>query len=556
MLNTSASSSSTNQTGATRAAGDGKSQRANSVAAGFADDRHADLARVGEFLFHLLGDVAGDHLRLDVVDLVRLDHDPDLAARLHGEDLLDALLVRGDLLEALQPLDVHFQRLAARAGAAAAHRVGRLGEHGLDGADLDLVVVRLDRVHHVVGLAVLAGDLRADQRVAALDLVGERLADVVQHRAPLEQQRVHPQLAGHDAGDVRALDQVRQDVLAVGGAVAEPAEQGDQLGVHVGDAELGHGVLAGPLAEQLDLGLAAVVGLLDPLRVDPAVLDEALQGEAGDLAAHRVETGEQHRLRRVVDDQVDAGYRLEGADVPALAADDPALHLVAGQVHHGDHGLAGLLHCHPLDGEGDDLAGALVRLGLRLVLDVPHRDRGLALGLVLHGRDELVPGVVRGQPRDPLELLPGRRGRVVEGRGPLVERLPALLHAADLGVEALFPLADPQLAALQVAAELAHLVLDGPDLVLDLAAVPRGLLGPLGGTLDDSLGLGLSPGPQLLGVGLRAVPELVRVGLRAVPELLGVGLGAIAELAGVPFHGPGRDAKPAGFREPRGVRGR
>ena len=192
-----------------------------------------------------------------------------------------------------------------------------------------------------------------------------------------------------------------------------------------------------------------------------------------------------------------------------------------------------------------------------------HRDRGLALGLVLHGRDELVPGVVRGQPRDPLEFLPGRRGRLVEGRGPLVEvlpaaleRLPALLHAADLGVEALFPLADPQLAALQVAAELAHLVLDGPDLVLDLAAVPRGLLGPLGGTLDDPLGLGLGPDPQLLGVRLRAVPELVRVGLRAVPELLGVGLGAIVELAGIPFHGPGGDAKPAGFREPRGVRGR
>src|SRR5215469_343968 len=141
--------------------------------AGFADDGDADLARIGELLLHLLGDVARDHLSLDVVDLVGLDHDPDLAARLHGEDLLDALPLGRDLLEALQPLDVHLKRLAPGAGPAAADRVRGLGEHGLDGAHLHLVVMGLDRVHHVVGLAVFAGDLRADQRVAALDLVGE-----------------------------------------------------------------------------------------------------------------------------------------------------------------------------------------------------------------------------------------------------------------------------------------------------------------------------------------------------------------------------------------------
>ena len=56
-----------------------------------------------------------------------------------------------------------------------------------------------------------------------------------------------------------------------------------------------------------------------------------------DLAADRVEAGQQHRLGGVVDDQVDAGHRLERADVAALAADDPALHLVAGQVQHADH---------------------------------------------------------------------------------------------------------------------------------------------------------------------------------------------------------------------------
>ena len=63
--------------------------------------------------------------------------------------------------------------------------------------------------------------------------------------------------------------------------------------------------------------------------------DELLEGEPADLAPDRVEAGQQHRLGGVVDDHVDAGDGLEGADVAAFAADDAALHLVAGQVQDG-----------------------------------------------------------------------------------------------------------------------------------------------------------------------------------------------------------------------------
>src|SRR5690348_9610622 len=140
---------------------------------GLADYGDADLSRVGELLFDLLGDVAGDHLGLDVVDPVGLDHDPDLAAGLHREDLFHAFVPASDLLQALQALDVHLQRLAPGTRTAAAHRVRGLGEHRLDGADLDLVAVRPDGVHHVLRLAVAAGELRADHRVAALHPIGD-----------------------------------------------------------------------------------------------------------------------------------------------------------------------------------------------------------------------------------------------------------------------------------------------------------------------------------------------------------------------------------------------
>ena len=62
-----------------------------------------------------------------------------------------------------------------------------------------------------------------------------------------------------------------------------------------------------------------------------------------DLAAVGIVGGDQHGLRRVVHDEVDAGVQLERADVAALAADDAALHVVAGQVHHRHRGLDGVV---------------------------------------------------------------------------------------------------------------------------------------------------------------------------------------------------------------------
>ena len=75
-------------------------------------------------------------------------------------------------------------------------------------------------------------------------------------------------------------------------------------------------------------------------------------------------TGSKHESStapgRVVDDQVDAGGGLEGADVAALAADDAPLHVVVGEVHDRHRALDDVVGGDPLDGQRDDpLARAL-----------------------------------------------------------------------------------------------------------------------------------------------------------------------------------------------------
>jgi hypothetical protein len=84
---------------------------------------------------------------------------------LHREYLVDTFSRSSDLFEPLEPLNVRFDALASSTGPAAADGVGRLHENGFYSAYLDLVVVSLDGVHYVGMLAVLARQIRPDDRV-------------------------------------------------------------------------------------------------------------------------------------------------------------------------------------------------------------------------------------------------------------------------------------------------------------------------------------------------------------------------------------------------------
>jgi hypothetical protein len=95
------------------------------------------------------------------------------------------------------------------------------------------------------------------------------------------------------------------------------------------------GLLAGGLDVVLDLRLRLVVHLLDPRRLDAAILDQLRQRQLRDLSPDPVERREHDRLRRVVDDDVDARQVLERADVAPLPADDPPLHVVRRELHDG-----------------------------------------------------------------------------------------------------------------------------------------------------------------------------------------------------------------------------
>src|SRR2546430_16875397 len=87
-----------------------------------------------------------------------------------------------------------------------------------------------------------------------------------------------------------------------------------------------------------------------------AVLDKLGERQAVDLAPYRVEAGERHGIRCVVDDQVSPGHGFQRADVAALATDDAPLHLLVGDRDNRGRDLADRVAGVALDGDRENLA--------------------------------------------------------------------------------------------------------------------------------------------------------------------------------------------------------
>ena len=115
----------------------------------------------------------------------------------------------------------------------------------------------------------------------------------------------------------------------------------------------------------------------------------------------------------------------------------------------------------------------------------------------------------------------------------LVEGLRAVFDAPELLVEPLLAVGETGFPALQVAAQLAHLVLDRADLFLDFAAALGGLLGFLAGSLQDPGGLGLGSRADVFGFGGDAV-ELAAVRVPGLGLLRRSGSGATRRRVRIP----------------------
>src|SRR5438093_5375837 len=304
--------------------------------------------------------------------------------------------------------------------------------------------MRRDAVDHHRMLAVLRRHLDAELHVGAVVLVREDLADVVQQRAALGEIDVELQLSGHHTGEEGHYFRMFQDVLPVGRPVLHPADEFHQLGMHAANAGVVDRLLAGLGDAGVHVAFGLLDDLLDPSRMDAPIGNEAFERETPDFTPHRLEARHHDGVRGVVDDHVDAGRRLERADVAPLAPDDPAPYLTRGQPDPRYARLCGLLGRDALDRQGNDLLCFPVGVLPGLLRDVAPEGPRFVARLALETRDQLALGLLRGQAGDLFEpradlllAFAQNAAALLELLLELAQLLFATVDAGDLLVEAI-----------------------------------------------------------------------------------------------------------------------
>ena len=229
-----------------------------------------------------------------------------------------------------------------------------------------------------------------------------------------------------------------EDVLRVRVAILEHADEPDELLVDAMQAELDDCALTSLANRLLELLLGLAHHLLDAPRVDPTVRDQAIQRETRELPTDRVVARDDHRFRRVVDDQVHTRGRLDGANVAPLTPDDAPLHVVVRELNHGDRAIGDELAGQPLDGDRHDLLRPAIRFFAGLAFDLPDVPGRFAAGLLSHLLHQGPPGLLARHARRLLELL---AGGVDEGRDLGIAGLqPRFLRTARLFATCQLPL--------------------------------------------------------------------------------------------------------------------
>ena len=213
-------------------------------------------------------------------------------------------------------------------------------------------------------------------------------AEVVKEACSLCRHGVEAELGGHHAAKVGDFEGVVENVLAVGGAIAQATEDLLDLGMEIVDAGIERGLGGSFLDLLVHVTLRLIEHLFDAGGMDAAIADEILHGDARDLATHGVMRGNGYAFGGVIDDEVRAGDLLERADVAAFTTDDASLQIVRGDMDRGNGDLRGVVRGKALNRDAQDLASLLVGLGAGTVLGIADDGGGLVHAFIFEVIEE------------------------------------------------------------------------------------------------------------------------------------------------------------------------
>ena len=123
--------------------------------------------------------------------------------------------------------------------------------------------------------------------------------------------------------------------------------------------------------------------------MNPAILHQAVQRQAGNFATYRIEARNNNGFGRIVDDNFDTGCRFEGPDVTAFPTDHLSFDIVRFDIEHRDAVFDCVFGSRALNGFDDHFLGFFGGRQLGFFDDVFDVRRGPRLGFGLERIEEL-----------------------------------------------------------------------------------------------------------------------------------------------------------------------
>ena len=297
------------------------------------DDAH--LTGILHLFLDLTGDIVSQNRGLGIGDLVRLNHDVDLATSLHGIGTLDAVMGVGNLFELLKALDVVLGRFATSTGARGRNGIGSLDQNIEHRIGVDVGVVSLNSVNDNGLLAIATGELGADNGMRTLDVMVDSLAKIVQQAGALGGHNVQAKLGSHHAAQVGNLEGVLEHVLTKRGAVAQSTKGLNDLGVQIVDTGI-HDLhpeivkTLGALRYRTSFGQNVLQHSLEV-----SDLCGVMASELGLDVVTAKRAGLLHDLGKAIDHDVEGPHAVIGAELARRYGEKPVI-VHAIEAHHAD----------------------------------------------------------------------------------------------------------------------------------------------------------------------------------------------------------------------------
>ena len=180
-------------------------------------------------------------------------------------------------------------------------------------------------------------------------------------------------------------------------------------------------------------------------RVNSAVHDQTFQSDSCHFSSDRFKSGKYDCLRRIINNKLYACQCLEGTDITSFTSDNTSLHLIVGELHHGNCCLCHMIGSTALNGRYNIIFGLLVSFLPGFCFQILNQFSSVMFYIFLNGFEQIFLCLLGSKTGNSLQFLRSLYieffhlcGSLLKGLFPVCQTCFPFFHCFGLLVQILF----------------------------------------------------------------------------------------------------------------------